>query len=191
MGTSFKKWGAKRDSKFFKESQESAEIRDALVRGDEQEVFKIALPMAVVYAKSILKRDTPAVSHEDIAQEALMAVLKKLDSIDPDYFSSYLYRTILNKAISLKRRVEPNPVVDDPASSQEGPQEFAINQERLATITAVIDQLKPEFRRPLRMFYFDNKGVVQIADELGTPVGTIKRRLMIGRQKIKAKLENI
>ncbi|MGC4093967.1 MAG: sigma factor-like helix-turn-helix DNA-binding protein [Polyangiaceae bacterium] len=46
-------------------------------------------------------------------------------------------------------------------------------------------KVEPDFREPLKLFYWGGLTVERIAEELGIPLGTVKSRLARGRVLVK------
>lgn len=64
---------------------------------------------------------------------------------------------------------------------------YSIEQERRVLLGAFL-RLPPEFRKVLRLFYWDGCSIEEIALELRVPLGTVKSRLSRGRAILKAQL---
>lgn len=91
-----------------------------------------------------------------------------------------------------RRREEPlenengeavaHPVADgDPGSDAEA-------SERRARVVAALADLPPEQREALELGYFEGLSQSEIADRTGQPLGTIKTRMRLAMQKLRAPL---
>lgn len=66
----------------------------------------------------------------------------------------------------------------------------AVRQEQLVVVRALVE-LEPEFVDVLKLFYWTQLSVEEIAEELDIPVGTVKSRLARGRAALKTNLEKM
>ena len=53
----------------------------------------------------------------------------------------------------------------------------------------VLNELPEEFRAPLVLYYFQEFGYRQIADQLGVPIGTVMSRLARAKTHLRRRLE--
>src|SRR5262249_27941176 len=71
----------------------------------------------------------------------------------------------------------------------DGPLDALITRERAHRLWEALDRLKTIDREVLVAFYIQGQSLIEIADELEAPVGTVKRRLHTARKRLKAELE--
>jgi RNA polymerase sigma-70 factor (ECF subfamily) len=72
--------------------------------------------------------------------------------------------------------------LDDPAP---GPGERAEGHERALLVRAALGELRPKYREVLFLVYVEGLRVEETARTLGLPQGTIKSRLMRGREALR------
>ena len=70
-----------------------------------------------------------------------------------------------------------------------GPLEQMVQAEQAAELYRGLDRLKPVDRATLVAFYIRGRTLKQMSREFETPVGTIKRRLHVARNRLKTALE--
>jgi RNA polymerase sigma-70 factor (ECF subfamily) len=64
-----------------------------------------------------------------------------------------------------------------------------IRSEQAAELYKALEQLKPVDRATLVAFYIRGRSLKQMSREFETPVGTIKRRLHVARNRLKEVME--
>ena len=133
----------------------------------------------------------------DIAQEAWLAIVRGLSGLDdPTRFRAWAYRIVANKCADwTRRRVSQRRVMSElrhdeiaTAARQVTVSDSASDVARLRDVLA---QLPQEQRVVLSLHYLDAMSVMQIADMLNVPNGTVKSRLHHARNSLKKALERI
>ena len=138
-------------------------------------------------------------SAEEAVQEIFWRVWQRLGSFDRSRaFAPWLFGIAHNYCIDelRRRKVRPQPVYEDdehpvlsgiPDESDVG--DAAIQAEQQRTVRAAIDQLPDEQRQALLLAYYGGLTQQEIAARLGNPLGTVKTRMRLGLQKLRALLE--
>jgi RNA polymerase sigma-70 factor (ECF subfamily) len=75
------------------------------------------------------------------------------------------------------------------AAPEPGPLEHLLRAERKREVWSGLDRLKPVDRATLVAFYIRGRSLKQMSREFETPVGTIKRRLHVARNRLRNALE--
>ncbi len=135
---------------------------------------------------------------EELLQETFWQVWRKAEQFHGGgAVGAWLSRIGRNKALDHLRRVKARPQSDgsddtaleripEPGSRQVEAEVSRIwDRQHLHTALAAIPD---EQRRCLEMAYFDGKSQREIAEEMGTPIGTIKTRVRIGLEKLERSL---
>jgi RNA polymerase sigma-70 factor (ECF subfamily) len=168
---------------------EQAQRGDKLAYGELVKRFQ-----ASVFAMALTRVHDP-VEAEELAQEVFVHGMKKLPQLrDPRCFAGWLRRITARMAINrLTRRgaisgTEPE-VLDNVQARTSTPIEQLELSEAKAELHAGLKQLKELDRLTLEAFYLRGQSLVQMSREFETPVGTIKRRLHVARQRLKGVLE--
>lgn len=131
----------------------------------------------------------------ELTQEVFLHVLRRIDQLrEPERFAGWLRQVAVRMAINrATRRVPPATVeagVLEAASGQgDEPVEALIARERAERLWTAMGRLKPLDREVLTAFYIRGLSLLEMADELDVPLGTIKRRLHTARKRLRAELE--
>lgn len=134
---------------------------------------------------------------EELAQETMLAVWQKAASFDASRAaaSTWIFTIARNLRIdALRRERHPSSLMPDPAEAPQ-PQisadgKLAMEQEE-ACIRAALDRLPAEQAEVVRKAFFEEKPHVQIERELGIPLGTVKSRLRLAMNRLRAALGNL
>lgn len=126
---------------------------------------------------------------EDLAQEALLQVYRRISSFRGDSdLSTWVYRVTVNVCVGKLRRRRPQPasldeIGCDPAMpTADDPSPLVLDAERQRVVRQAVSQLPPKLSAPVILHYFEGLGYEQVAEVLGLPLGTVKSR--INRAKI-------
>lgn len=153
----------------------------------------------LVYSTSVrVVRDAQIA--EDMVQEIFLRIWRKPESYLPQRgrFSTWLTSVTRNRAVdeirSRRRRFRheaaspeeqerefPGPETDDPALTAQ-----MSDQRRL--ILAALSGLPAEQRQVIELAYFGGLTQQEIAEKLSQPLGTVKTRIRLGMQKLRAAL---
>ncbi len=147
-----------------------------------------------VYALALARLRNPAEAQE-LTQEVFLHAMKKMAQLrDPQCFAGWLRQITVRTAINrLTRRgpfqgVEPE-VLDQTEAAVTSPLEEMVKAEQRAELHRGLERLKAVDRATLVAFYLRGKSLVQMSREFETPVGTIKRRLHVARNRLRRALE--
>lgn len=133
---------------------------------------------------------------EDAVQEAFVQAFKSLGGFQIGRpFKPWFTKIVVNKAKRTKSRLdrghapylheEPNPHFSF------NPEASALEKEQLNKIFTAINQLDEKHRLPLILKYLNGFTEVETAEALNLPVTTVKSRLYVARQRLKAYIENL
>jgi len=134
---------------------------------------------------SLLLRD-PAEA-EDATQDALERAWQRWDQLrDPDRAGAWFGRILVNTCRDRMRAPRRSPVrwIGEPAA----PDATADLAERDAMGRALAD-MNPDQRIALVLRYFLDLPVEEIAERTGAPVGTVKSRLRLALDAVRARYE--
>ena len=147
-----------------------------------------------VYAVALARLRNPTEAQE-LAQEVFLHGMKKLPQLrDVECFAGWLRQITVRMAINRLTRKGPlQKVESDVLESAEAvgvnPLEKMIQSEQASELYQALEQLKPVDRATLVAFYIRGRTLKQMSREFETPVGTIKRRLHVARNRLKKVME--
>jgi RNA polymerase sigma-70 factor (ECF subfamily) len=143
---------------------------------------------------------------EDVVQDTYAKAFASFRQFKPGTnLKAWLYRILTNTYINSYRMAQRQPQIgsgDDvedwqlaKAASHDTPGLQSAEAEALASIpdtvvTDALDSLSPEFRQVVLLADVEGFAYKEIAEIMGTPIGTVMSRLNRGRAQLRAKLAN-
>jgi RNA polymerase sigma-70 factor (ECF subfamily) len=147
-----------------------------------------------VYALALSRLRNPNEAQE-LVQEVFIHAMTKLSQLrDVHCFAGWLRQITERMAINrLTRRgpvrgAEP-AVLENVRAAAVSPLEELVRMEQKAQLWAGLDRLKPVDRATLVAFYIHGQSLKQMSREFETPIGTIKRRLHVARNRLRRHLD--
>ena len=147
-----------------------------------------------VYAVALARLRNPGEAQE-LVQEVFVHAMTKLGQLrDPQCFAGWLRQITERMAINrLTRRgpvhgAEPE-VLENLQATGSTPLEDLVRTEQRAELWAGLNRLKPVDRATLVAFYIHGHSLKQMSRDFDTPIGTIKRRLHVARNRLRRHLE--
>jgi RNA polymerase sigma-70 factor (ECF subfamily) len=129
---------------------------------------------------------------EELTQDVFVKAFRSLSSFRGDSsFSTWIYRIAYNMAVSATRGKKMDFVPVDEAGIPDIPDEpdetmsgTADTDGRLARLHRALEQLKPEDRAMIMLFYKDDKSMEEIAAITGLTETNVKTRIFRIRRKL-------
>jgi RNA polymerase sigma-70 factor, ECF subfamily len=133
---------------------------------------------------------------EELTQEVFVHAMRKLPQLrDARCFAGWLRRITARMAINrITRRgpafgTEPE-ILDAIAGHEHDPADDLERSEAKAELFEALSALKPDDRATLEAFYIRHQSLKEMANEFDAPLGTIKRRLFVARNRLRDVLVN-
>ena len=156
-------------------------------------IYNETVRTAYYVAKRILLDDDAT---EDVLQESYIAVFKNLSNYQSGNLQGWIDTIVANRAKNYLRTKNPilfsemeteeNPVVEFEEEKIEfRPDEKVDYSETQRLILEIVDNLSPEQRLAVMLFYFEERSVKEIAEICECSENTVKSRLNYARKKIK------
>ncbi len=132
---------------------------------------------------------------EDAAQDAFVTAWMKLDTLqEPKKYGSWVCRIAKNCAINMINRYRsflPLDVVENLDFSNDrtlNPAELCVLSENRNEVNESVEKLPEKVREIIRLHYFENLSIAEIADRMRISEGTVKWQLHDGRKRIRKEL---
>lgn len=136
---------------------------------------------------------------EDVVQEAFLAVWRQADTfrVERSAVRTWVLSIVHHRAIDrLRRSAAAREVSADAPEHEAERADDSVDVElevgaliEARQVRSALDMLPAEQRRAIEMAYFAGLSHSEIAGELRVPLGTVKGRLRIGLQKMRALLD--
>jgi RNA polymerase sigma-70 factor (ECF subfamily) len=137
------------------------------------------------------------VTAEDITQEAFLSIWRSRLRYDQARGSvrTWVLGIVHNRAIDQlrrgtvhERRRETLDGIEERFEARERTDVEAARREEARGVHGALEQLPEEQRRTIELAYFGGFSHSQIAEMLGMPIGTVKGRMRLGLEKMRAQL---
>jgi RNA polymerase sigma-70 factor, ECF subfamily len=147
-----------------------------------------------VYAVCLGRLGNPSEALE-LTQEVFLHALRRIGQLrQPERFAGWLRQVAVRMAINrATRRLAPlsvdREILEGACEHREAPLDELIARERATRLWEGLGRLKPLDRETLVAFYIHGQTLLEMAEELDVPIGTIKRRLHTARKRLKDELQ--
>jgi len=188
------------------DSAESEDIRlvDRLRKGHElayeELISRFQQPVYVLAIR--LLGDTSEAS--DVVQEVFLKVFRNIGSFrGQSSLKTWIYRITVNEAHNARRwffrhRRKEVELDTNPTQSRDlresipdrsrSPYEEAVNRQRHVMIEAALEKISPIFREAVVLRDIADLSYEEVAEILGVSLGTVKSRILRGREALRAQL---
>ena len=157
---------------------------DCLYNEFEKKIYELAL-------KYVQDSQTA----ENIRSETFVTAMEKVSELNDDAsFGSWLYTIAYHKSIDHLRdekaivRINEIDELDEPVML---PEDITENKETQEELRSIISSLKPDMRTAVIMYYFQQKNISDVAQELGLTNNAAKQKLFQARKKIRKGVEKL
>jgi RNA polymerase sigma-70 factor (ECF subfamily) len=172
-----------------------AELVERAQRGDREAFGSLVEQFQrTVYAVCLGRLGNPSEAAE-LTQEVFLHALKRIGQLrEPERFAGWLRQVAVRMAINRATRRHAPPSVEDEVLEganprHQDPLNELITRERAQRLWEGLGRLKALDRETLVDFYIQGLSLIEMAEKLDAPIGTIKRRLHTARKRLKAELQ--
>ena len=134
---------------------------------------------------------------DEITVSVFSKVLSKLDLFDPNFqFKTWILTIAQNTVIDFwRKKNQENEEVDDSLAEvknqyAKSPEELLISEEEQKKILGIIETMDTKNRDIIRLRFFDEKSIKEIAEELNISVANTKVRIMRAKKVLAELLKN-
>jgi len=145
---------------------------------------------AFALAKGVAERQA-----EDIVQESMLLIWTRAATFQPDLGGpmTWFFTIVRNKCVDLarsesRRRTESNDIPEQADDERYGPEAITSANLTRARLDDALAALNAGQRSVLRKAFFEEKSHAVVATELGIPIGTVKSRLRVAYERLRATL---
>jgi len=127
---------------------------------------------------------------EDVVSEVFIKAYENLHRYRPEHpFSTWLYRVAVNHVVDRGRRLRKErgrvEMPETLADETPGSAETIETRERAALVRSALAEVPQRYREALYLVYIEGMKLDEAARLLALPQGTIKTRLMRGREALR------
>jgi RNA polymerase sigma factor (sigma-70 family) len=139
------------------------------------------------FAVSMCRSEATA---QDLVQQTFLQWAKKGHALrDASKVKTWLFTTIYREWLGMARKEKKHPQVEfepDLHGSTQDDDEGENPRVDSATLQQALDQLDPNYRAPLVLFYLKELSYRDIAETLGIPIGTVMSRLSRAKNNLRS-----
>jgi RNA polymerase sigma-70 factor (ECF subfamily) len=161
---------------------------DVLVRRYQARVLRVAG-----------RRLASAAAAREVAQDTFFNIYQAAPRYQPrGLFSAYLFRVLLREcamaarsAGAERRRVDRASALDPAVvpTTAVAPEEIILRRQRDRGVQDAVSRLSPKLRDAITLVYFAELSYQDAAETLQIPIGTLKRRVFDGLEKLRSVTE--
>jgi len=139
------------------------------------------------FAVSMCKSDATA---QDLVQQTFLQWARKGHTLrDSSKVKTWLFTTIYREWLGMARKEKKHPEVEfepDLHGSTQDEDEGENPRVDSTTLQKALDELDPNYRAPLVLFYLKELSYRDIAETLGIPIGTVMSRLSRAKDHLRS-----
>jgi len=174
---------------------EDIRLVEAVLRGDQASFRDLVVRYQSLVAGVAWRYGTRREEVEDVVSEVFLKVYKNLPQYRPEHpFSTWLYRLAANHVVDRSRRSRKErgrvEMPEDLQDASPRASETIETDERASLLRNALREIDPRYREVIFLVYVEDRKVDEAARMLGLPEGTVKTRLMRGRESLKKILKH-
>ncbi|MDO4945149.1 MAG: sigma-70 family RNA polymerase sigma factor [Ruminococcus sp.] len=152
----------------------------------------------------VLKNVKNKETAEDITHETFLRSMEKISELEkPDTYGSWLHSIAYNKCRDHFRKESQNAYFNSDEELESAiedvhinepimlPDDYAVNKDLKRQLKKVIDELKPDMKSAVILYYYNNMSVEEVARTLKIKENAAKQKLFQARKKLKKKIDKL
>lgn len=142
----------------------------------------------------MIKGGAPNDEADEAMQEAMLAIWRKADTFDPARApaAAWIFTIARNRRIDMiRRQSRPMPDPNDPLYTPDPPvppEAEVAAARRDARVREALADLNDDQRAAVHLAFYEGLSQSEVAERMGSPIGTVKSRLRLAVKKLKAAL---
>jgi RNA polymerase sigma-70 factor, ECF subfamily len=179
------------------EPADANELIVRMARESDRQAFAVLFAYYFPRVKTYLMRaGASPTAAEELSQETMLRVWRRAATFDPDAgaASTWIFVIARNLRVDRLRGQRFENIDIDPSDELDAPptgEMVAIMNERAERVRHALENLSREQAQIVRLFYFEEKPHSEIARALGIPLGTVKSRVRLAVERLRAQLEDL
>ena len=166
-------------------------VRDQGDRAAFAQLFRHFAPRVKSY---LMKSGAAAAQAEECAQDVMTTLWQKATLFDPERaaVSTWIFSIARNRMIDMvrkDRRPDPEPAPWDRDAEPDQAEIYAAVEES-RVLAAALAQLPENQRRLIQRAFYGDLSHSEIASETGLPLGTIKSRIRLALDRLRARMRD-
>lgn len=179
------------------ENFEVLELVALAQQGDKEAFGQLVVQLEPTVFSIVFRRLRNRSEALEVTQDVFMQVMRKLSQLrEPERFLGWVRRIAVRMAINRAVR-RPREVFGDSETigslraSTDNPLDKMLQNETADQLRDGLTRLRELDRETLVAFYFHGQSLQEMSDEFESPVGTIKRRLHMARNRLRETLSDL
>jgi RNA polymerase sigma-70 factor (ECF subfamily) len=182
------------------EKEADAELVRLAQGGDERAFQALVVKYQRRIARHVARYVRRAADVEEVVQDAFIRAYRGLASFRGESsFYSWLYRIATNAAFSFLKKTADEVQADERSdegfepglTDEQTPERILLARQIGDAVERAMARLQPELAEALVLFEVEGKSYKEIAQMLGTPIGTVRTRIFRAREFIARRLEPV
>jgi RNA polymerase sigma-70 factor (ECF subfamily) len=182
------------------EREADAELVRLAQAGDERAFQALVVKYQRRIARHVARYVRRAGDVEEVVQDAFMRAYRGLASFRGEAsFYSWLYRIATNAAFSFLKKNAGEAETDERSDAgfepgvtdEQSPERVLLARQIGEAVERAMVRLQPELAEALVLYEVEGKSYKDIAQMLGTPIGTVRTRIFRAREFIARRLETV
>lgn len=149
------------------------------------------------YSHLVMGVSLKYLKNENDAQEITSKIFEELASKilkhQIEFFKSWLYKVTMNESFQLLRKSGKTVSLDGVNLNEKAEEiiDFKLSEQKIGLLENAIENLKPDQRKCIQLFYLEEKSYQEISEELDLPLMKVKSFIQNGKRNLKIQLEEL